>query len=321
MGNKNTALGGGLKKKPILIHYIYVYVGGQEIPQITKILLDFILPYIDILINYGISIQIFKINDHLLKNKDLIKQLEKNKISKLPALKIKEGGISNMLIGNNEIINYYNNIFLQIGIDPQQMRGQIQAQQMRGQIQPQQMRGQIQPQQMRGQIQTQQMREQNNIPKQVHRNFDDDIDDDNDTSIGENKNLFSKFDKMVKYREDSKNYYNKPNSHSQNNYSQNSHLQNSHSQNSHSQNSHSHQKNKYKSNITQEQLKESPFKEGEIDDLIEDNIITDDISPISTSLNSMNSLNSRHNFANLGDDDANDEQDKLMLSKFWENSN
>ena len=320
MGNKNTALKGGSKKKPILIHYIYVYIGGQEIPQITKILLDFILPYIDILINYGISIQIFKINDHLLKNKDLIKQLERNKIAKLPALKIKEGGISNMLIGNNEIIHYYNNIFLQIGIDPQQIQQQMQ-QQIQKQMQPQ-MQPQMRPQ-MRPQIQPQ-MRPQ--IPKQVHRNFDDDIDDDNDTSIGENKNLFSKFDKMVKYREDSKNYYNN-NPNKQHNINKDRHDQNRHDQNKHTQDSHKqdspHQKNKYKSNITQEQLKESPFKEGEIDDLIEDNIITD-ISPISASLNSMNSmnsLNSRHSFANLGDDDANDEQDNLMLSKYWENSN
>lgn len=349
MGNNKSSI----KKN---IHYIYVYMGEENnVPDITTQLLDYITPHIESLAKYGIYIEIFKISSHLLTNPKVSKLLNKNKISKLPALKVKINNKYTLFIGNVKIMEYYNNLLKNIQMLPPQTKNQMAPQRgqmtppQRGQMPPPPQRGQMpQPQQMmppqRGQIpqppqmmppqrgQIPQQRAQIPPPQmmpppqraQIPPPLDDNIED---IPIGEFKDLSSNYNNMVKFREDSKKYYKKAeNRNITNNSSNSSHNNSSNSSHNHSNSSHSHSQKKinHKSSITAKDLQDSPFREGELDDLLENNISIDDDSNESLLSSLQLSQSSASNprgggFPNLGDDNDFDDNSDLMaafLDKF-----
>lgn len=306
MGNKNSKRrqqGGDAYDNGAINHFLYIHMNSQEeeMSDITKQVLSFIQPNIPILNNNGINMEVFTIDKFLLKNKDLIKLLKKNGILKLPALKIYDGNQSTLIIGANQILEYYNK-YLGLQMSPPQQQKMSQPQressrQIAQQRPPPQKRSSLSP-----------------------------IDDDGEEiAIGENKNISSKLDEMVKFREMSKKGYKNNDSSYNNNH--NSYGSNHNSKHSDEKNKSRHKdskssnKIKYKSNISAEDLKDSPFREGDLDDLDD---LDDNISVSSSLLPSLNylahSTPKNNSFSNLGDDEEDDEKDALMAKAFWDNS-
>jgi hypothetical protein len=171
------------------------------------------------------------------------------------------------------------------------------------------------------------MQQRNSMVQQNPEEYSND-----ESAIGEYKDLSSRYDNMIKFRQESKKYYIKNGdtfSDGGSSSSSSSHGNGSSGNGHGSGNGHSsggEKKIKYKSNITAEQLKDTPFREGELDDLLENNVSEDLLtgddlsSSLAASLTSSNQQSSnRGSFPNLGDDSDNYGDDDMMecyLSKF-----
>ena len=307
----------------IIYHFLYIYMdddNSDELSSITNVLLSIVGPNIPELKNNGIYVEVFQLDKHTLKNKELIKLLKKNGILKLPVLKIHNGSENSnaLIVGANQIIEYYNK-YLGLSIPKQQN------------IQPK-----LPPQMQKASSPSQLAR---GPPPQKPLTKSSPIEDeyDEDLPIGSNKNITSKLDEMIKFREMSKQgYINNQRSHrsqggsSQGNSSQGNSSQGSNhrgssqggsiqssSQSSNRRNTDS--KKKYTS-ITKEDLQDSPFKEGEfLNDDLDDNL-DDNISSYTSSLLSSKSNPKTNAYSNMGDDEADDEKDELMIRAFWDNN-
>jgi len=321
----------------IIYHFLYIYMdddnnNNDELSSITNLLLSIVGPNISELKNNGIYVEVFQLNKHTLKNKELIKLLKKNGILKLPVLKIHNGSenANALIIGANQIIEYYNK-YLGLTI-PVQRAPPVQRVQQLAKLQS-----------VRGSPPSK--------PSKPLTKASIEEDDDEDLPIGSNKNMTSKLDEMIKFRELSKQGYknnarrgNSDNSSdngssrnggsrdgsSRNGGSRDGGSQNGGSQNGgSSRNSSSHNvetsKKKYTTvSITKEDLLDSPFREGEfldgdLDDGL-DNNLDDNMSSYTSSLLSSKSNSKNNIYSNMGDDEADDEKDELMVRAFWDNN-
>jgi hypothetical protein len=318
-----------------IYHFIYIYIDEEEnneLSSITKVLLNMIMPNISKLKSNEIYVEVFQINKHTLKNKELIKLLKKNNILKLPALKIYNGSENMLIIGANQIIEYYNK-YLGLPINMQSSSNAPNA--------PNGPNGNIQPSPNRN-IQTSSNTPNRNmqpppnrkpLPQLLNRTppIDEDEDDD-DLPIGSNKNMTSKLDGMLKFREMSRKGYANNSDNSSQISSSNSHKGSSHKGGSHKDSRHkndnkgnSHKSNKqYKSTITADDLRDSPFKEDEfLNDGLDDNLDDDldnNFSSYTSSLLASASNTKTNSYSNMGDDEADDEKDELMIRAFWNNN-
>jgi len=315
-------------------HFIYMYVNDKiDIPDLSKDLLNIIIPNMKIIQNSDINLKIFQITNDDLKNKNLSNLLKKNNINKLPALKIKNNKTS-LYIGNNDIINYYVELLGDIFIK----RAQLYQQQITTKYQ--QVGKNSNRTHNNGNYNNSNYNNGNynngnynngnyNNGNYNNGNYNNEIyNNDNteeETSIHDNKNIMSKFDEMVKFRSELKGPFLK-NTNTNNSSLNNSSSNNLSSNNLSSNNLSSNKKiKKIKSSIKKKDLEDTPFKEGDLDDLdidLDDNLdfnggdnITDTLKKINYSAPS-----AKNNGYGLGDDNADDEKDLLMERAFWENN-
>jgi hypothetical protein len=315
-------------------HFIYIYVNNEvDIPNITTELLAFISPNIDLIKSNQIDINIFNITNDNLNNKEIVKLLKKNNIGKLPALKIKNKNAKSLYIGNADIINYYYNLFgnkiivtkMQQQLQLQNQQGQNQhgqnqqgqnqhGQNQQGQYKQRQnqqgqnqhgqnQQGQYKQLQKKSQIADEEDDYSNYLLTEYNSNINDtDNDDDTLSPIGDNKNIMSKYDSMVKFRSDSnKTQHSAPKQYSEP-------KQHKHSQ--------SHKKPN-KSSITPDMLKDSPFRDGDLDNIgLDDNLDTISVSQSLKNINYKN--NPTNNQFSLGDDDNDNGNDSILEQIFWE---
>jgi hypothetical protein len=320
-----------------IYHFLYIYIDetedNNELSSITKVLLNTIVPNIPNLKNNEIYVEIFQINKHTLKNKELIKLLKKNNILKLPALKIYNGSEHMLIIGANQIIEYYNK-YLGLSINmPLSSTANMQPPNKNIQLSPNR---NINPPTSNININSISNRRP---PPLLNRTPFINDDEDDDLPIGSNKNMTSRLDEMLKFREmTKKEYKNNDNSqisngnrHTSSNHASSNHASSNHASSNHASSSHassSHKKNthkkKYKSTITEEDLKDSPFKEDEfLNDGLDDNLDDDldnNFSSYTSSLLSSTSNSKTNSYSNMGDDEADDEKDELMIRAFWNNN-
>jgi hypothetical protein len=301
---------------------------SDELSSITNLLLSIVGPNISELKNNGIYVEVFQLDKHTLKNKELIKLLKKNGILKLPVLKIHNGSENSnaLIIGANQIIEYYNK-YLGLTIP-------VQKNAMPTKLPPQR------PQSARGPP----------PPKSLNRSNIIEDDEDEDLPIGSNKNMTSRLDEMLKFRELSKQEYKNNNRHNRNDDSSQrngstdisqrngsndgsrrngstdvSRRNGSNDSSRRNGSNDGSSKKKYTTvSITKEDLQDSPFREGEfldgdLDDGL-DNNLDDNMSSYTSSLLSAKSNPQNNIYSNMGDDEADDEKDELMIRAFWDNN-
>jgi hypothetical protein len=336
MGNSIKGGRGGKEQSQnnngIIYHFLYIYMdddNNDELSSITNLLLSIVGPNISELKNNGIYVEVFQLDKHTLKNKELIKLLKKNGILKLPVLKIHNGSenANALIIGANQIIEYYNK-YLGLTIPVQRAPPMQKAQQS------------AKLQSVRGYPPS-----NSSNPSKPSRPLTKasiiEEDDDEDLPIGSNKNMTSKLDEMIKFRELSKQgYKNNARRGNSDNSSDNGSSRNGSSRNGSSRNGSSRDgssrdggssrnvetsKKKYTTvSITKEDLLDSPFREGEfldgdLDDGL-DNNLDDNMSSYTSSLLSSKSNSKNNIYSNMGDDEADDEKDELMVRAFWDNN-
>jgi hypothetical protein len=325
------------------VHYVYIYGIKESMPDISKELISFIAPNIELIESIGVQLQIFYLSDNDIKDSEIHKLLSKNNITKLPALKIKQKNKKNnqknnqILHGNNQIIDYYaqllGNDFLKNkkNYDIMQQRYFLEKKNNLSKFTPQsnqlttqvnqltpQYNNQLTPQynnQLTPQYNNQLTPQYNNqlMPNNEIKNGGD----SDDEAINSTKDMMHNFDKLVKQRSSMNKNLQKKIPSSQN-------LQNS-------QNSQNSQKKSTSKSYLENSFKEDlPFREGELDELLNDGSNDDLNDNLSDNLNDdkisffealkKNSNKKPENKFMLGDDDDNNDenQDLIMQSAFWD---
>ena len=250
--------------KNIVSHYIYIYGIDESMPDISRELVSFISPNIDLIKSIGVELSIFYLSETDIKDPEINQLLEKNNITKLPALKIKQKNKKILFTGNNKIIDYYAQLlgsdFLQNKKNYESMKQQQFLTKRNNLISQQNKMPQYQNpeifQNAPFQYQNAPFQYQNAIQSKKSLPPKSNDDDDDDVSINDTKGIMDNFNKSIKERE-LRSKHSKKHSHGQ-------------------EQSNTQEQVPKKHNLPPNILKEDiPFREGELDELLSDNLNTE----------------------------------------------